>query len=92
MTNVFKNNLNNCHLKVFYFLDMDPEMLEKIHKIVNESQYPVLFKNILKNEKGENLWQLLDWDFNELSTKIGNVKLPFREGENNITLVKYLQI
>lgn len=59
-----------------------------IQQIVDKSQCPVLFKNLLVNNNDENLWKLSDWNFEELSNKIGDVKLPFREGVNSKTEVK----
>lgn len=54
---------------------------------IPEIKEPVLFKNLLIDSDGKNIWKLLDWEFNDLADKLGGLKLPFRIGVNGKTSV-----
>lgn len=48
--------------------EKDPD---KIKYLVNNTQYPVLLKNVCN-------WPLLSWTLNDWSTNIGHLSVPFR--------------
>lgn len=55
---------------------------ETLKQAIFDLQEPVIFHNILQDEKGSFIWQLLQWNLSELATKFGDMQLPFRVGYN----------
>lgn len=54
---------------------------------VMELQEPVVFRHMLQNAEGANIWKFLDWDLTELAEKLGDMPLPFRTGLNARTVI-----
>ncbi|KOC59688.1 HSPB1-associated protein 1 [Habropoda laboriosa] len=55
---------------------------EVLSHAIMEMNEPVIFQHMLKNEQGEYIWKLFEWNISELAEKFGDVKLPFRVGYN----------
>lgn len=60
-----------------------------LHQAIMEIEEPVVFQQMLQNEKGEYYWKLLEWNLSELAERFGDIKLPFRIGYNARTMVNY---
>ncbi|KAK9309435.1 hypothetical protein QLX08_000916 [Tetragonisca angustula] len=57
-----------------------------IHQAIMEIKEPIVFQQMLQNEKGEYYWKLLEWNLSELAERFGDIKLPFRIGYNAGTM------
>lgn len=58
-----------------------------MQEILFDLYEPVIFEKILCTEEGSNRWKLLNWSLEDLADKCGDLKLPFRVGENARTFV-----
>ncbi|XP_051170408.1 HSPB1-associated protein 1 isoform X2 [Leptopilina boulardi] len=54
--------------------------VETLRNAIKDLEEPVLFRNLLRKCNGENVWDILKWDMETLSEKIGEKILPFRSG------------
>ncbi|XP_015591215.1 HSPB1-associated protein 1 isoform X2 [Cephus cinctus] len=53
-----------------------------LKQAIMDLKEPVIFRGILKDEEGCNIWKFLDWNLTELAEKLGDMRLPFRTGFN----------
>ena len=64
--------------------DLFPKHLKKLTENLKE---PVVFRNVIKTHPNRHDWKIVDWSFQDVADKMGNMKLPFRVGKNEKTTV-----